>query len=83
VVGGDAAGDQVERAVAEGQVVHVAGGPNDVGRAPLGGQPRRVGQHLRRQVQPDDGGHVGGQGQRRVAGGRGHVEGAPRRLWRG
>src|SRR3989475_12752110 len=74
VVRGDPARDRVERPVAEGERLHVAGGEADVGGAATPDELTRGAKHGLRQVEVDDLARDAGEGQRRVTAARGHVE---------
>ena len=58
VVGGTAAGDQVEDFPGKRQIVNVGQLEGDIRNAPCRAKPLRLCQHLRGQVNPDDGAYM-------------------------
>ena len=78
--GGDAAGDEIEAGVLEGQRLGVRARRLHVGEALGLGELGRLLQHLGREVAGDRAGHVGRERRRRVPGAGGDVERLPGRL---
>jgi hypothetical protein len=74
VVGGVAAGDQVDREIGDGEVLGIAADEGDIGQAALSGETAPFGQHLFGEIDGGDAGDVGGEGQRGVTGAGGDIE---------